>query len=372
MIETKGQNNVDGENTIYSLHHSFDKLILNAANRILKLNSLKKAREHFCVDFLNDIGIINLLRKKYFQCGDIHEVFRLYQSSRLDSRSHRYESLFALLVTTITGCVISGLILEAYKDHKDKILKFVRHDLIETVFRNRNNDSLIKKFCDIKAQDMISDFISIKNCHIARLMLDESLVTFEDYCSLTDYFCTHSKISIREDLIRKHNSFKDYYNELVDSINEEKVMLAIESYAKGTVTEYLKRKDIRRVYEKNLKTANIFRGLPASPGYAKGRSVVLDPKEGMGTLTTSDYILCVDSSQFDSANVKLLSDALGVITCNCGITGHIPVICRGMGKGCVVVEANKFSLLKDNDDVILSGSEGIVATGVLVEKQTYP
>ena len=50
---------------LYELHHSLDPVVQPAANRVLKMNCFEVARRHFEWDLLNDIGIINLLRRDY-------------------------------------------------------------------------------------------------------------------------------------------------------------------------------------------------------------------------------------------------------------------------------------------------------------------
>ena len=83
-------------NPIYSLHHSLDPVIAEVAAKVLKLQCFKEPKRRFDWDFLNDIGVINLLRLEYLRTGKLSAPFDLYQSTRLEQYSHRYESLFAL------------------------------------------------------------------------------------------------------------------------------------------------------------------------------------------------------------------------------------------------------------------------------------
>ena len=54
------------------------RLILSAVNKILKLKKLNRVKENFNSDFLQDIGIINLLRKKYLKTGDIKKRYFIF------------------------------------------------------------------------------------------------------------------------------------------------------------------------------------------------------------------------------------------------------------------------------------------------------
>ena len=82
----------------------------------MKLKGLEKARQNFEIDLLNDTGIMNLLRKMFLSSGDIEKVVDYYQETRLEPESPRYESLLGVLVITIVGSVVSGIILDIYKD----------------------------------------------------------------------------------------------------------------------------------------------------------------------------------------------------------------------------------------------------------------
>jgi len=99
------------------------------------------------------IGVINLLRREYLRTGSVVKTFRLYQETRLDRRSQRYESIFALLVVTIVGAVIAGVILDNYKDNKSKLATWLQRmkeeaylfgigekitNIFAQVFNNRN------------------------------------------------------------------------------------------------------------------------------------------------------------------------------------------------------------------------------------------
>src|ERR1035437_7783105 len=97
---------------LYALHHELDPVNLEVVDNVLKLACLRKPKLHYDWDFINYIGVINLLRKEYLRHGDFRKVFDLYQSTRTDPRCHRYESLFALLVITIVGTVVGAIIVE--------------------------------------------------------------------------------------------------------------------------------------------------------------------------------------------------------------------------------------------------------------------
>lgn len=338
---------------------------MKSSDRILKLKSLKKAREHFHLDFINDIGIINLLRKEYLKHGDFKRIFEIYQNSRLDTQSYRYESLFALLIITIAGAVISGVILDIYQNNKEKLKKIITEGLIDLIHSKRKTNKLIKKFCSVESHELLSDLTFLKNCYIARMMLDEQIISLDEYHKLIDYLLVNASFDFPDELISKFTNHKKKYNQLKNSINEDKIMLTIRSYARGTLIQYLEKNDVEMPQKENLKTANFFKGIPAAPGVAKGKSYLFGAKK-IDNPTNPNYVLCVDSNKFSPEYIDILCDSVGVVTCNCGITGHIPTNCRSIGIGCVIIKSDEFKLLKNDDEIIISGKDGIVATGLIV------
>jgi len=361
----RDQRCVDPSDVIYDFHHSLDTLIFTVADRILKLKSMRKAHEYFYLDFVNDVGIINLLRKEYFRSGRIRKVFRLYQDTRRYPESHHYESLFALLVITITGSVISDVVLDLYRDNKKKIWNLVNRSVIDKVLKRKDTDDVVKKFCDVEAESLMLDFVSLKNAYLARLMLEKSMITSTQYYSLVDFFFADRGIPLSKRLLDKHKAFQKDYNKLSDCINEDRIWQITKACARRTVIQYLKQVGKEILLSKDIKNARLFRGLAAAPGVGKGKSLIFARRMNSSRLRTGGYVLCIDSKDYLPEHIFVLRGADGVVTCNCGMTGHIPVQCRGMRKACVVIKVEDFSSLKNEDNIIVSGTDGIVATGVL-------
>ena len=174
------------------------------------------------------------------------------------------------------------------------------------------------------------------------------------------------KRSISKKLKFKFDKFEENYNLLKEKVDDKKIMLAIDGYAKGFLFTYLEERKIIKP-RKDLTTSDCFKGMAAAPGYAKGKSFIFDPKTNIVPTSRTDYVLCADSRFYRPEYASILVKSLGVITCNTGITGHIPVLCRGLRKGCVILSEKDFYQLIDNDKVILSGGQGLVFTGLFVE-----
>lgn len=354
------------ENTIYEFHRSYDKITLNAVERILKIPSLKRSREYFHIDFLGDIGIINYLRKDFLNSADFSRTFDVFQNSRLEPKSHRYESLFALLVIAAAGTVIGGVILDIYHSEKEKVFKLVNKNILNKIVSLKDKKKL-NKFCNLEPTEILEDLIKLKNCYVSRLMLEEKEIKEDDYFKLVNLFLNGSK-NVEPELLEKHNEYKIKYNKSDLKIDENYIILAIKSYAKGTVIKYLEKEDITIPYDKNIKTANIIKGLPASSGFVKGKSHLFSNNIENKKYDPQKNVLCINSKEYSPELIELFTNYDGVVTWNSGMTGHIPVICRGMGKACVIIEERDVGKLKDNDDIMLSGNQGIIFTGIYVEQ----
>ena len=368
-----------GRDVIYELHHALDPVILPVAGRILKLKCFATARDHFEWDLLGDIGIINLLRRDYLRHGSLKRTFRLYQSSRLDPRSDRYESLLAMLVVTIVGTVVGGVILEHYKDNRHKLAAWLKRmreeaglfrvgqairDVFAVVYQNRDRIRHIAKFCSSSPQRVLADLRTVVRCCTARAMHDESVLSYAEYRALVDHFLGQNRVLDEFALLDRFTSYESNRPRSHKHIDIGKVMLAIEAYSKGTLAQCLDTVGAKLNLPENTDTADLFHGLPAAPGAVTGISHVHGKRRKR---TQHAVILVADSATFSPIDIDCLTSSAGAVTTNCGMTGHIPVICRGLGIGCVVLRSEDFSRIQNGDRIGLCGTKGVVGTGVLVE-----
>lgn len=366
-------------NIIYRLHHAIDPVTLKVTDRVLKLKCFSKAHQHFKWDMLNDIGVINLLRREYLRHGNIVKVFDLYQGTRLDNRSHRYESLFALLIVTIVGTVVAGVILDNYRDNKKKLLVWLKRmkdeaglfgindvteDIFALAFRQRNQHPLLNKFCSCTAEKMKDDFKLVLRCYIARSMLDEGDISYPEYCLILDILLRQKDTQKHKVIVEKFCAYEDDYALLDEAIDPKKVFLAIDAYGKGTLIQRFESVGGSLDLPKNTDTARLFKGIPASPGAVIGIAHLLGQ---LRKNTLHPIVLVADSRVFSPDDLESLTSSKGVVTTNCGLTGHIPVTCRGIGIGCVILPPFDFECIRNADPIGLCGTTGIVGTGLLVD-----
>lgn len=373
--------NLSDSDKIYTFHHLFDPINMEIASKVLKLNCFKEPRKRFDWDFVNDIGVINLLRNEYYRTGNIESVFRLYQSTRLDEYSHRYESLFALLVITIIGGVVSGIVIEHYKDFKESVSNWIKSrqsysyslqnssklsDAIDDMLNNNDRIQYFNKFCSKNADELLADLQILTKCFIARKMLDENQITQVEYHSLVSYFLKEQNIITVDVVLDRFNEYEIRYSESEDAIKPTKVMAAVDGYSKGILRNHLESVGVEFQVPVNTDTADYFRGFPASPGFAQGIAHVFGEENRSNNKET---IFVVDSHDFSPDYIDLIRESSAVVTTNCGLTGHIPLICRGMRKGCVILNKNELAEIKNGDKILVSGRQGIVAVGLFASRE---
>lgn len=301
---TNGRSAVAG--LVYEFHHAFDDITVNVTRRVLERQGFEQVLRYFYTDFLNDSGIINLLRKQYLDSGSVQEVFELYQSTRLDKKSHRYESFLAMLILTVVGAVVAGVILDAYREHKVRIHELFGRQLVNKIIRLRKSDATVRKLTSSDPSIVGEDIQAVMTAFTARTMHEKGLISLRQYASIVAFALGTSNGRLSDSLASKLDRFR---RKDPDSLDLEVLMLVVDSYAKGTVLEFLSRKDITLSTETVLETAEIFKGMPASQGYAKARGLLLTanlaktPKL-IDTGATS-FVLCIDSHVYSPDHIKL-------------------------------------------------------------------
>lgn len=195
-------------------------------------------------------------------------------------------------------------------------------------------------------------------------MLDSQLISYEEYAELVNRFLKTGGRGQLDPLIQKFLTFLDIYNAKEDHIDSDKVFLAIRAYGRGTIARELDSVGAGLRLPQNKNTANLFHGLPAARRAATGISHVFGSQ---WERSTHPIILVADSLKFSPDDIDLLMSSAGVVTTNTGLTEHIPVMCRGVRIGCVVLSPEDFGQIRNGDRMGLCGTSGTVATGVLVE-----
>lgn len=101
----------------------------------------------------------------------------------------------------------------------------------------------------------------------------------------------------------------------------------------------------------------LVRGVPASPGIARGKAKVILGPEEMGKMGNEDILVApYTSPDYTPAILK----ACAIVTDIGGILSHAAIVSRESGIPCVVGTGEATGTLKDDMEVIVDGNEGIV------------
>ena len=119
----------------------------------------------------------------------------------------------------------------------------------------------------------------------------------------------------------------------------------------------------------------IAKGLPASPGAARGKVVfTADEAERMKNLNEDTILFRVETSPED---IHGMHAAKGILTARGGMTSHAAVVARGMGRPCVSgsgeinidYETKEFKVgelsIKEGDNITIDGGTGNVMKGIV-------
>ncbi|MDE1865878.1 MAG: hypothetical protein KGH94_04555 [Candidatus Micrarchaeota archaeon] len=101
----------------------------------------------------------------------------------------------------------------------------------------------------------------------------------------------------------------------------------------------------------------IVKGLPASPGTARGRVVIVKSQKHFGKVKEGDILV---AEHTDPSMVLVMQRAAAIVTDMGGITSHAAVVSREMGTPCIVGTKVGTKKLHDGDMVDVDARKGTV------------
>ncbi|MEM1847062.1 MAG: pyruvate, water dikinase [Acidilobaceae archaeon] len=115
----------------------------------------------------------------------------------------------------------------------------------------------------------------------------------------------------------------------------------------------------------------IVRGIPASPGIAWGKAkIALSVEEAAKKMKKGDILI---TKMTDPDWVPYMKLASAIVTDEGGITAHAAIVARELGIPAVVGAGNATKVIKDETDITVDGSKGVVYEGVIkVEEEKAP
>ena len=99
----------------------------------------------------------------------------------------------------------------------------------------------------------------------------------------------------------------------------------------------------------------ILRGVPASPGIAKGKAKIVFSPAGVNNFDSGDILVApLTNPQYTEAILK----AIAIVTDIGGILSHPAIVAREMGIPCVTGTDNATKILKNGEEITVDGNEG--------------
>ncbi|RME79853.1 MAG: phosphoenolpyruvate synthase [Methanobacteriota archaeon] len=120
----------------------------------------------------------------------------------------------------------------------------------------------------------------------------------------------------------------------------------------------------------------VVKGLPASPGVAVGRVVIIKDKSELNKVKQGDVLVTKMTSP---DYVPAMKRAVAIVTDEGGMTSHAAIVSRELGIPAIVGSRNATQVLKNGMEITVDASRGIVYEGKVVqateekkpEKPTY-
>ena len=105
----------------------------------------------------------------------------------------------------------------------------------------------------------------------------------------------------------------------------------------------------------------LLKGIPASPGKAKGRvKIIKNSKRYKGLRQNKIQNKIIVLSYITPFNYELVFNAKAIITERGGITSHAAQVARELGIPCVVGVNNATKILKDDMIIVVDGNKGVI------------
>ncbi|MEP3225651.1 MAG: PEP-utilizing enzyme [Parasphingorhabdus sp.] len=276
-------------------------------------------------DYLQDVGIIGLLRQTYVE-HSLEATAKQFWESRREANSPRVESLIAQLLLNITASGIFEVLKELYQDPQQlKLFLSDRNIAAISLYNTRFDVALAWR--DLKMLFQLHKLKSGHNAETVKTVISEVLSGHK------------IRIEIEGDVENDINSL------------QKNLQYAL----RGLVFNEIE-KSGEVILPANGRS---LRGRPGSHGIGWGGPVMWPAAEL--ARPTGEYVLVVSDFQgaLPDNFMHIMSTAQAVVS-DGGMTGHIAVFCRGIGVPLVLVNSRKLTSICKHGFVAIDGTIGII------------
>jgi phosphohistidine swiveling domain-containing protein len=294
------------------------KVSLSEPERSVMLDRLRE-------DWMTDVGAIGMLRRQHIQTQSIDEPARAYWISRREPLSPRIESLLASFLINLASSVVYDILKELTAEGYDvaKLLQARGVDLSVAIGFVQQIDVLVAH---------VRTFLALYRAKQDIARLDEIRKVVQDVLHGQKITFDSKEADVAIELLMKN---------LVPAV-------------RGVVSEELKR---QRVFVDSKANGFLTRGIGASPGLGIGSPVRWSP--GRASFEVGHVLFIVDEGmKMQSVLLALLEEAAAVVTWNCSMTSHIPVVCRGIGRPAVIISEEEVPVLMRRKFLVVDGAAG--------------
>ncbi|MEW6069634.1 MAG: phosphoenolpyruvate synthase [Candidatus Thermoplasmatota archaeon] len=110
----------------------------------------------------------------------------------------------------------------------------------------------------------------------------------------------------------------------------------------------------------------LLKGLPASPGIAKGKVVIIKDATELSKVKEGNILVTAMTSP---DMVPAMRRACGIVTNEGGMTCHAAIVSRELGIPCIVGTSNATQILKEGMEITVDAKTGIVYPGIVELKK---
>lgn len=355
------ENNSDVLGTLEAL----DDFCFSTLNLFLEKHSFPVLQARLLSSFVGELESIQVLREFWFEYleGSHEKLIDIYERANDRKKVLHYENLIDLFLVSFLAELLTGLIVVEYSKNHEIIQKTIEKmyskslQKIKTVIKRVSEKYgrfleylfrvyILKEYIERKGVTLYDDFVllreKIRNNTILRKKHLERLP--EDYCEFEKSF------------LKKH-SFPPLKERFSEELGNELLSLSTVSLQKPKIKEmfYSNKSSSFSVKKNHLKA--IIKGKVTVSGFAAGKVKVVLKNADCDKVEDGDIIVLIES-QPDFIPAVIRAGAL--VADKSGLTGHVSIQGRELGKPTIVRTEMGTKVLKDGMNVFVDAVQGVI------------